>query len=613
MRNTRLATTLATALLGYANLAGAQAPLPAPFTLVGYIDAIELDDPADPLSGGTITANGIRVVIPRNTIVKMPASWLSMTDLFATAPLPYGLAGNGQSGLAHGDTPPPLASYEVQILGNQVGPLYVAGLVSISQELFNLSQVTINCIDHARGDLRVGGAAGDCGSGARVRLADPAGRHGRTSSHDARFTSDSENPNIRSITGYPMCLPRTDPAIGPDALCPQSNRPSALGAFLTRWTMGLTAGTDATQQAPFEVGDQVSVSGTLAEDDLGVYTEAWSVVANLGIETRPGVDPAYVVVDELIFGTGGTPIPGILQDAVLSMVALGYTTDPSRLVDAYAIDTDPVTGAEGARLIATMNPAAQIIPNFYATEALTSDYLPLSREVRVRIRGATSTISANGFRNATYRAPVDEYVFPVNLRAGDPLVPMNFEDFPFLACGSGPRNGGPVVGQLAPFPYSPVPDPGGCVLPPPDVNPIADAGADLTVASGAIGTLDASRSADPEGGTLTYNWTQISGPAVLLSNANVASPTFDAPALPAGAPSETLVFRLFVTNASGSAADTVAVTVTAPAGPQAPVDPGSPSSPGGGGCGTAPGATSPAALLALSMLLRRRSPRVNRE
>jgi hypothetical protein len=633
MRNVTLAAILALVLFGVPGTAAPQAsPIPVPFDILGYVDAITLDTPGDPLSGGTIVVNGVTVVVPRNTIVKMPAAALSFTDLFAMAPLPYGPGGNDQSGLARTDNPPPLASYEAHVLGNEVSGVLVAGLVSISQELANLSLVPITCIDYARGDIWVAGTAGDCGTGARVRLADPAGRHGRASTHDRRFTSDPENPNIRSLTGYPMCLPRTAPPVpgGPetDPLCPQANRPRDFGgAFQTRWVMGLTGGTDATLQAPFEVGDRVTISGTLAEDDLGTYTEAWTVVANLGIDTRPGVDPAYVVVDELLFGTGGAPVPHpsgvgvIAQDAALSMAITGFTTDPTRLVDAYAVDVDPATGAESERLIASMNPGSQVILNLYAAEALTSAYLPLSREVRVRIRGATSTVAANGFLSATYRAPVDEYLFPVNLNAGDPLVPMNFQDLPFLACGAGlytpeGADAGVLVGRLDPFPYSPDP---GCVASPPQ-GPVASAGADFTVASAATGVLDGTLSSDPMGGTLTYNWTQISGSAVVLSNANLASPTFDAPTLAQGAPAETLVFQLFVTNASGSATDTVTVTIAPPGSPQSPGDPGSPGEPSTaassgtseasrrGGCGTAPGAVTPGILVALAtLLLRRRS------
>lgn len=59
--------------------------------------------------------------------------------------------------------------------------------------------------------------------------------------------------------------------------------------------------------------------------------------------------------------------------------------------------------------------------------------------------------------------------------------------------------------------------------------PIVDAGNDQQVAPGARVTLDATGSRDPEGATLRYQWTQTAGPAVVLSNATSARPSFDAP------------------------------------------------------------------------------------
>ncbi|WP_371225815.1 PKD domain-containing protein [Roseovarius sp. 2305UL8-3] len=99
-----------------------------------------------------------------------------------------------------------------------------------------------------------------------------------------------------------------------------------------------------------------------------------------------------------------------------------------------------------------------------------------------------------------------------------------------------------------------------------NIAPTANAGPDQTVAAAAAVTLDGTASdANDAGQTLTYAWSQTGGPGVTLSNTTVASPTFTAPTLSAGAPDATLVFSLVVNDGvNDSVADTVTITVTSP-------------------------------------------------
>ncbi|MBD3869051.1 MAG: PIG-L family deacetylase, partial [Acidobacteria bacterium] len=59
--------------------------------------------------------------------------------------------------------------------------------------------------------------------------------------------------------------------------------------------------------------------------------------------------------------------------------------------------------------------------------------------------------------------------------------------------------------------------------------PVADAGTDQAVSEGAFVILDGTGSFDPDLDPLTYAWTQIDGPTVVLSDSAAASPSFTVP------------------------------------------------------------------------------------
>src|SRR3954453_14376325 len=548
------------ALVGWAK-AGPHAQAPvfqtvSPFDVVGFIDAATLTPADDGFSGGgTITVKGSVITVPANTLLEMPAFALTWQEVFMQAPAPYGIGsgpnGEAQSGLARTDAPAPYTTFEVRVQGNRVGNQYIAGLMFVAQQSLNSGAGFINFIDYATGELRVGGASGDAKSGARVVINDPAGKFGRVRTHDARFTIDEDNPTVRSETAYPMCIPRTDPAVEDDALCPQANRPKGPdGNYLTIFTpdspplwyeFGLVPGdfvgngTDSLRMAPFEVGDYVDYNGNLTSDANGPYISAWGVIDNIGLFTQPGAQPTYTAVDVMLLGVGGRPDPNLPQEAAVRTRIEGFTTDPSIFVMLSAIDVDPCTATESERFYAMVSvDPGPLVGGRGGVGAVAgrgrggpgddAPFLPPTRMLRATTGNGVymdwntgDMKTPNGLAAGVYTAPNFEFIFPENLGIGSAPVPGNFEDFPFLAHGSGPYPANPSVrlGQLAPWPgaVAPVtpscPDGGASAV----YTPIADAGPDQTAKRGDRVTINAAGSRDttvPSAMPLTFTWSQVS-------------------------------------------------------------------------------------------------------
>lgn len=210
-------------------------------------------------NGGTITINGMVINVPANTIVQFPANSLTFADMIcptnllnpavAAAPSPpvlsslaFDASGGAFTAASNGGVATPvLPSVEFSIDGNilgspagggtnaGIGSIHVAGLISASQQSLNAGAGYIRTIDYTDGSIYVSSptAAGGVQE-TRLLIADPVGRYGRQQTvPDLRFSVDTANPTIKSgATGYPMCVPRFNPATRPDPQCPQTNRPS---------------------------------------------------------------------------------------------------------------------------------------------------------------------------------------------------------------------------------------------------------------------------------------------------------------------------------------------------------------------------------------------------
>ncbi|NLH49707.1 MAG: hypothetical protein GX444_14070 [Myxococcales bacterium] len=88
-----------------------------------------------------------------------------------------------------------------------------------------------------------------------------------------------------------------------------------------------------------------------------------------------------------------------------------------------------------------------------------------------------------------------------------------------------------------------------------NVPPVARAGDDQTVTVGDAVALDGSESYDPDGDPITFAWAQASGPAVDLTGADGATPSFVATAV------GEVTIRLTVSDGQESGVDDVAITV----------------------------------------------------
>ena len=92
----------------------------------------------------------------------------------------------------------------------------------------------------------------------------------------------------------------------------------------------------------------------------------------------------------------------------------------------------------------------------------------------------------------------------------------------------------------------------------PNRPPVANAGSDRTIRGGATVSLNGTRSSDPDGDSLTYSWTKVSGPAVVLREANTATPYFTSPS----DFSEDVALEFRLTVSDGNLSDTAEVTIT---------------------------------------------------
>lgn len=502
----RLVNAWALIMLAFGVCASHAQPIdpPAGFTLVGHIEKFTLDTPGLITSASKVTVRGVEVILPSNLIITMPGGYLTAEQLFrgrnfktpetparsglaltemidADLLCPAALAAAGKK------CPPPAG--EIELSGNivtvttTVGAVqqYVAGTARISQGALHIGGGFIRTIDSATGFFTVGADMGSAPT-ARLRLNDPEGIYGpkppasKPLLLDMRFALDPGNAPVHAMTGFPVCLPDS----ARPAVCPSNNRPALGSLNYRRFTCGpspvgvtepIHLGCDPSLPVPLRVGDYVNYVGMLDKDrdDQSYFISLHGLEAQLGIYTSPGLDPAYVFIEEALQGTlgarwsldAGTQIP---QEATSAFKLIGFTSDPSRTISVEIFDDDANVNPLNPTLAPTRL-ATKIVPTnlaqlgrFKMMWAAKEDARVVRRNVRVKLSDAivgpaTPSLAPGsvsngrppaqlpsgaslrgGYAYGQYEAPISEYISPEITRFGVKgwPVPVNFEDFCFL-------------------------------------------------------------------------------------------------------------------------------------------------------------------------------------
>jgi K319-like protein len=597
------------------------------------------------ITGGWIELNNTLIRVPQSTVVIFPNTLLTWEEAFELNPNTHQTDPVFQTGLAMADTVRFPGTYQGHVQGNIVNGQYIAGIVFIFQDPANQTQGFIERFDYAHGIIWV--------NGTRIQVNDPPitftvpnpdgtpmldnignpiiltkGRYSAGQSADPRFAVDQNNPTVNAQNGYPMCVPQWSPyadgsdgSEGPalnlllpddqqDQQCPEKNRARDLTGTSLQMVYTMNApGAPPTidnpvpqnpyVEVPMEVGDFVSVIGTLEYDDQGPFITATDIEdTSVGPYTWPNTDPAYVHIDVVIQGTGGVPAPFFPQEAGVRTRVEGFMTDPQRSIDVSAIDQDCNGNLTFREPAWTANfptepgpPGVGVKGRWRMRFPQGGDFMPPVQNVGARISGSAPGKNQNGLTYSEYQLPSGEFIFPENQVPGSPPPSANFSDITFLVNGMGnlpmvsdvfdstqvqlgqqpiPFYPNQVMGQLNPFPDA--------TLPPLTCFP----GMSTTVAratyistpdppfAGLTVTLDGSASTPNSG---PFLWAQVLNPGdpqVVINNPTAQKPTFTAPFV--GGP-QNLTFSLQVGdgNAVPIASTTLVVPVVPPSTSTAPV------------------------------------------
>jgi Bacterial Ig domain len=331
-------------------------PVTAP--VGGEIEEITINDINDHWSGGVIVAGGQNIIVPKNLLIDLPANRVTLQQLFTEASA--SCQTQTETGLAKGDKcnasgTGGIATIQATRIDN--GHV-IAGDIFIEKGAETVTgQITF--IDYTDGYFRVNGKAGADTGGVMVRLNDPDSRHtlqqglgcktgSPNCSPDPRFTLDGDNYTNVFSTGYPMCIPSTQPrsfadtlglgvtttqadASGNgDVLCPITNRTVNNGQPVD----------DSRRFAPIRVGDSIMAEGNYEEVNGVQFLSAHSSAVSTALSTKTTVgQPDYMFLDEV-----EVDAPGFQNQRARSLI-IGYATVAPTDIMIWTIHYDPKTNS----------------------------------------------------------------------------------------------------------------------------------------------------------------------------------------------------------------------------------------------------------------------------
>lgn len=430
---------------------------------VGKINNVTLDDSSNILSGGTITVDGITFIVPSNSMLVTPQQNVLWSELWVDGVVQMPLW--------------PETQWEAAVYANEVNGSLITGLVFIQQASARIITGFISSIDHETGNFQIAGSSSDPTSGITARINDPVGRFGLPYEDNPLWAADTENPSITSISAMPLCIQRPFGNLTDDPLCPTKNRPKrADGTAHTMITFlpeaqRTESDPDPNFFVPLAVGDYVTVLGTFVEGNL---LTIFNLIANIGIFTPAGELPVYMYVDRNQFAIQG---PAAAETGETRAVA--FTTDVTQSLTWFRVDVEPCSSATTWFPLLTEAPLLNLAgqqPGKTVFRGGVTDEDPAPIFTGFKLQSGQTKVTNNSIVSGVYLSPINGfangYIFAEVTTYGDIMFPLEFQDMPFLAQGSGPYQEGvplkepmsnpPIIGQLDPWPGTTVPAPADC-------------------------------------------------------------------------------------------------------------------------------------------------------